>query len=705
MVTQMKKGARVDLTSFTKITIQIGWDTNEEMDIDSSLFMVDINGKCTTDDSIIFYGNPTSSNRSIKHVAQTKYIEQFQIDLPLVSSEIEKLVISLSIYEGVSNGKTFGQIQNAYMKIMNTNLLQEAIHYPLDPFTIESALIIGEIYRRNGNWKFSANTGGFTGGLAKICDLFGIEITEEESSISKKEDSWHPEKIEQRHPDRRENQTDTKKYSIHYSEDAALSGESASGIIFGNVSNASTLYGMDKFNTPRGHGFAAENANFLYDKMTGKKVQPLGDDLDPLTGKIIKNGADRSVNGVKIQTKYCTSGSICISECFENGEFRYLNPDGSPMQIEVPSDKYDAAIQAMENRIKNGQVPGVTDPKEAKNIVRKGHFTYQQAKNIAKAGTVESITFDAVNGAIIAANAFGISATLTFATSIWNGDDFDVALKAATYSGLKVGGTTFVTAILSSQLSKAGLNSLLVGSSEALVSIIGPKASAMLVNAFRSGTNIYGAAAMKSAAKMLRGNAITGAVSIVVLSSVDVVNIFRGRISGAQLFKNIANTASTVAGGTAGWVGGATAGAAVGSVVPFIGTAVGGVIGGLLGSIAGGSVAGKVSNKVLNEFIEDDAEEMVRIIEKGFTQMAEDYLLNQSEAENIIDHLKDDLTGSTLKDMYSSSDREEYGQNLLINHVESEVQKRKKVSLPSQDEMEKGLRNVLEEMSDQMATA
>jgi hypothetical protein len=482
-------------------------------------------------------------------------------------------------------------------------------------------------------------------------------------------------------------------------------GSKTSGLVYGNVSNASTLYGMDRFNTPRGHGFAAERANHLYDKVTGKKVEFFGEDIDPSTGRIVKNGADRSVNGVNIQTKYCRSGSECIKQCFENENFKYFNPDGSPMQIEVPSDKYDAALQALKERINKGQVKGVTDPNEAENIIRKGHFTYEQAKNIATAGTVESITFDSVNGAIIATNAFGLTTVLTFATCVWNGEDFNTAIKTATYSGLKVGGTTFVTAVLSSQLSKAGLNSALVGSSEAIVNIMGPKASALLVNAFRSGTNIYGAAAMKSAAKLLRGNAITGAVSVAVLSSVDVVNIFRGRISGAQLFKNVANTASTVAGGTAGWVGGATAGAAIGSVIPGIGTAVGGIVGGLLGSFAGGTAANKVSNKVLNEFIEDDADEMVRIIEKVFTQLAEDYLLSQKEAENIIDSLKDKLTGSTLKEMFASSDRKEFARNLLINQVESEVKKREKIFIPSQEEMGLALKNVLEEIADNSVLA
>lgn len=486
-----------------------------------------------------------------------------------------------------------------------------------------------------------------------------------------------------------------------------IDGAQIAGDIWGNVSNASTIYGSDKFNTPRGHGFAAEQANHLYDKVTmgdffGQgKVKLVGEDIDPETGHIVKNGADRVVNGVNIQTKYCSTGGKCIEECFENGKFRYFNPDGTPMQVEVPSDKYEAAVKAMRNRIEKGEVPGITNPEEAEKIVRKGHFTYEQVKNIAKAGTIESITFDAVNGAIIATGAFGISAAISFATSIWNEEQFDVAIKNATYTGLKVGGTTFITAVLAGQLSKAGLNSALVGSSEAIVSMMGPKASAMLVNAFRSGGNIYGAAAMKSAAKMLRGNAITGAVTVVVLSSADVVNIFRGRISGKQLFQNMANTATTVVGGTAGWVGGATVGASVGSAVPIIGTAIGGLIGGLVGSFAAGTAAGKATNAVLGAFIEDDAKEMVDIIEKTFQKMANDYLLNKKEAENVVNMLQKDLTGSTLKDMFASSDRKKYAKNLLIKYVEKEVGSRKKIILPTEEQMQESLRTVLEEMADE----
>ena len=473
------------------------------------------------------------------------------------------------------------------------------------------------------------------------------------------------------------------------------SGAESTGIVYGNVSNASTIYGQEVFHARQGHGYAAEQAEHLVDVIAGKNASLVGTDL-------AKNGADRFVNGSFIQTKYCETGAKCIDACFADGQFRYVNVDGTPMQIEVPLDKYDEAVKALEDRIKRGdKIPGITDPAQAKNIIKQGHFKYLQAKNIAKAGTVESIIFDSANGAIVATSSFGISTVLSFATSIWNGESFDVAIKYATYTGLKVGGTTFVTAVLAGQLTKAGLNSALVSSSEAVVKVLGPKGSALLANAFRSGKNIYGAAAMKNVAKMLRSNVITGVASVVILSSVDIVNIFRKRISGKQLFKNITETTASVAGGTAGWAGGAAAGAAIGSVVPIVGTTVGGIVGGLAGAFAGGALSGKAAHAVLGTFVEDDADKMVSIIEEQFTALANDYLLTQIEVEKVSDKLQGTLTGGILKDMFASKDRNQFAMDILIPCIEAVTSARQYIQLPTEEEMQKSLRVVLEEIADQ----
>mgnify|MGYP000871913854 FL=1 len=464
-------------------------------------------------------------------------------------------------------------------------------------------------------------------------------------------------------------------------------GSEAGGIANGTYNTVNKLYDEEKFRARQGHGFAAERVEHLYDKLTGHDAKILGDDN-------IKNGADRIVDGTLIQSKCCRTGRACINECYDkNGNFRYLM-DGKPMKIEVPSDKFDGAVKALEEKIRDGNVPGVTNPAEAKNIVKKGHFTYNQIKNIAKAGTIESITYDSVNGVITSTSSFGITATMTLATSIWNGEDVETALRTATYSGLKVGGTAFVTTVMSSQLSKAGLNSTLVGSSEVIVSFMGPKASAVLINAFRTGKPIYGAAAMKSAAKLLRSNAITAGVTVIVLSSADVINIFRGRISGKQLFKNFTSTISTVGGGTGGWIAGAAAGSAI---LPGVGT----VIGGLIGSVTGGTVAGKVNDAVVGNFIEDDADEMVKIIQDEFMTLAEDYLLNQKEAEKSIDKLSEQLDGTLLKDMFASDDREEFARSILVPIVENEIKKRKHIGTVSDEVMLDSLKMVLEEISEE----
>jgi hypothetical protein len=285
-----------------------------------------------------------------------------------------------------------------------------------------------------------------------------------------------------------------------------------------------------------------------------------------------------------------------------------------------------------------------------------------------------------------------------------------MAVKVAAFEGLKVSGVAFASAVLAGQLSKAGLNSLLVGSSEYVIKIIGPKAAAFLVNALRSGKNIYGAAAMKHAAKLLRSNVITRTASFVLLSSVDISNIFRGRISGGQLFKNLATTGASIAGGTAGWAGGtagaAALGAAIGSVVPGLGTIIGGgvgaAIGGIAGAIGGGTIAGKATNALVGIFVEDDANVMTNIIENVFKQTAEDYLLSRKECENLANSLKDKISGKTLKDMFALSerDRSNFAFSLMQGYVERLVSSRPRLALPSKKQMTTALSQVLEEMAD-----
>lgn len=460
-----------------------------------------------------------------------------------------------------------------------------------------------------------------------------------------------------------------------------------SGAVNADMNAAAQQTQMDKFQAAQGHGYAAEQANNLYDILTGKDAKIVG-------GDNAKDGPDRMVNGVNIQTKYCHDAASSVQAAFENGQYRYVNADGSPMQLEVPADQYEKAVELMAKRIERGEVPGVTDPEQAKEIVRKGKFTYQQAVNITKFGTIESIAFDAVNGAIICTSAFGITTLLTFAQHCWQGDPMDVAVEEAAYSGLQVGGAAFANSVITAQLMRTDLPKLLQGPTDVIVDLLGPKVSAILANALRDGANIYGAAAMKSLSKLLRCNFVASTVMTFVLSASDIRNAFRGQISVKQLIKNIITVGGGIAGGIVGAAaaGQAILGLATGGASTLVSGAVA-AVGGMAGGMAGSSGA----HALVGQFVEDDAVEMTRLIEDAFCQQAQDYLLNQDELEIALDELNLKLTGEKLLDTYASPDHEAYAEQFVKEIVERTVQGRCRIYMPTEAQMIQGIGRVVKD--------
>ena len=150
---------------------------------------------------------------------------------------------------------------------------------------------------------------------------------------------------------------------------------------------------------------------------------------------------------------------------------------------------------------------------------------------------------------------------------------------------------------------------------------------------------------------------------------------------------------ATLGGGTGGWAVGAAAGS---TILPGIGT----VVGGIVGAVIAGSAAGTASNAVMKEFISDDADDMVKIIQDVFTDMASEYLLNNKEAEKSVDRLKEKLDGKILKDMYASSDRKEFARKLLTPIIEKEVAQREVIHSLTSGQLISGIRSVLEEIGD-----
>lgn len=443
------------------------------------------------------------------------------------------------------------------------------------------------------------------------------------------------------------------------------------------------------YQSSKSHGYAAEKMNHVYDTLAGEDTKIVGTDN-------AKNGADRVVNGIEIQTKFCATGKRCITECLnEKGNFKYIDSKGNPMKIEVPKDKYDEAVKTLEEKIKNGKVPGVSDPKQAKEIVKKSPFTYEQAKNVAKFGTIESITYDAVEGIKTAGTAIGISAAMSFAHSIWNGEDIEDALKNACHVGIQVGGISWISTIAAKQLARTSFQSTVRVGTDALAKQVGPKVAAILVNASRNmtgGAAIYGGAAMKSFSKMMSGNIVTGVAMTVVLSTADVYRMFQGKASGKQVVKTVAKSAVGVAGGTGGMLAGAAAsgkiGAVVGSVIPGAGTLIGGTVGvfvgGLFGAFSGGIAAQKVTEIVMDDWLEikDDIDEMMDIFNKEFSKLSFDYLLSSNDVEKVTSKIREIDLPDEMRNMFHSSNRREHAKVIIIPLIIRVVETRKKIILP-----------------------
>lgn len=467
---------------------------------------------------------------------------------------------------------------------------------------------------------------------------------------------------------------DTESLKVDGINDEVPLGQTMSGLD-SSLESAAHADQLNRFHATQGHGYAAEQVNDGIDTIFGRDAKIVGNDN-------AKNGADRMVDGQFIQTKYCQDARTSVNAGFENGgqgSYRYLDKNGNPMQLEVPSDQYDEAVRCMEQKIKEGKVPGVSDPKRAKDLIRKGHVTYAQAKAIAKAGTIESLTFDAAHGVVIGASALGISATITFAQAIWNGESVEKAVDQALIAGLQAGGAGFLIAVGTAQMARTGVNQVLMTPSIALVKVLPPPVRQALVNFLRTGAPIYGEAATRNLAKLMRSNVIASTVTIVVLSSGNIINYFRGRISAAQLMAEVSVLAAGIVGG---YIGGAFLGALFGP----------------LGAIAGGMIVGSLSSsaaqKLISEFHESDAEKMIEILQDSLQQLAPGYLLNQEEGLLVVEELRKLLNAEVLLCMFASKDQKLFADTLVEEAIHRVICCRAPISVPKCDEFTNGLARV-----------
>lgn len=351
------------------------------------------------------------------------------------------------------------------------------------------------------------------------------------------------------------------------------------------------------------------------------------------------------------------------------------------MIIEVPKDQYDDAVTRMAEKIKEGKIPNVTDPEEAEKLVRKGALTYKQAENLAKAGTIDSLTYDSVTGAISASSAFGISTLINYAVCRINGEDRVNAIKYYAIEGAKTGGVIFGTHILIAQLSKTGLKGTFKPASEAVVKAFGNDfAELILKSVGRNTAEMTTKQIVSEAAKVFRINIATDVVITLAFTVPDAIDLFHGRISKEQFIKNFTVAAATMITTTAGGVAGGAIGS---SIAPGAGTAVGAIVGSTVGGLAGGFGAEYIADQV----VEDDAEKMYKILSEKFSNTCEDYLVSQEEANDIASALSKELDDEVFKDMYESKDYETFADNLLNPLFEEEIAKREKVESPTVEEL------------------
>ena len=461
---------------------------------------------------------------------------------------------------------------------------------------------------------------------------------------------------------------------------------------------------VGKFHTKGGVGFAAEEANALADKVRLRRVEMSGLNNAP-------NGADRIVNGVAIQTKYYATAKETLQSAFDapGGCYRYSN-----QLLEVPQDQYDDCLALLRAKIKEGKVPLCTNPDEAEKILKQGSVTYKQARNIARAGNIDSLSYDAVSQTITSSYVFAISFVVDFAQRRCSGQQSKMAVREALTSALASGSKSIITGIAAAQLLRsqaARTGTVLVRNGLKGISRTSfGKAAIEQIAAGSLGRSIYGAAALNRVSKLLRSNAITSAVTMVAVTTPDFYRAAIARnISWGQFTKNLLVNAAGLAGGVGGWMAGAGLGAMLGSVVPVLGTAVGGIAGGLIGAMAGGMGGSSAAKLGLDCLIEDDAKRMLALVQTAVEDVAYDHLLLEGEISLLAEHVKGTVTPAWLRQMYQAGtaggqDRS-YGHayEAFASRCQELLSQRPAILLPAPEEVSQEIEDLIQEVAEELS--
>jgi len=409
----------------------------------------------------------------------------------------------------------------------------------------------------------------------------------------------------------------------------------------------------DRFGKGQGHGHAGEQAGHVNDALKFRKAERLG-------GTHEKGGADRVVNGQLIQTKYYTTARGSVEGYMAKG---YASRG---MILECPKDQYNQAVKIISQKIKQGKIPGETNPNNAAKYVKRGALTYEQSVVATKSifdrhstikvrengkvvkdsngiDQVREVTFgeklkysvgtDVKTGAVAALPVATVTAVWTFTVAMWSGAEVKDALKMSMLGFLKpmvfgIGIYTFSSQYVGSKMGEA------------------------------LATTFFGEGGSKELAKV--GQFAGGTVVAIISYGPDTIDFLRGRISVNQLVKNV--TVSTT---------GIVVGSVLGSTLGPIGT----VVGGALGSFT--------SKKVFDHFSEDDSLKMIRIAKEEFIDIVISMPLSAEEFQDITTKIfLDKKSVGLYKEMYASGTARKYIDDILRELM---IDKFKKREIPEDD--------------------
>lgn len=189
MGVSLSKGGNVSLSKeepgLKKILIGLGWDVRltdgSAFDLDASLFVLKSDGKVRSDKDFIFFNNLKSADGMIEHTGDNRTgagegdDEVIKVNLERLSTDIEKIVIGVTIYEADTRKQNFGMVDSAFIRIVNQDNNREIVRFDLsEDMSIETAMLFGELYRHGGDWKFRAVGQGFKGGLGAMAINYGV---------------------------------------------------------------------------------------------------------------------------------------------------------------------------------------------------------------------------------------------------------------------------------------------------------------------------------------------------------------------------------------------------------------------------------------------------------------------------------------------------------------------------------------------------